>query len=151
MDYVIPTWHPFLVHFPIVLLLLAGGLSVGYAVTGRALWRTLTGAALGLGTLGALFANRTGEALHDEVEGTPIVEVFVEQHEEFGEWALWLGAGATLVWLGVTVWQRRTARSLDVRDPLWARLLLAGLALAAAVLVLRAGHLGGIMVWGVAG
>ena len=151
MTYEIPTWHPFLVHFPIALFVLGGGAGVLYAVTGRELWRVATGLTLGLGTFGALLANRTGETLHEQVEGTPIVEELVERHEAFGEWALWVGLAAFLVWLGVMLWRRRKERAPEERDPLGLRLVVATLALAAAVLVVLAGRLGGIMVWGVAG
>lgn len=155
MDYDIPTWHPIVVHFPIALLIFGGGLAVLYAATGRDPWRTVTGLAVGLGTLGALVANRTGEALYEQVEGTPIVEELVGRHETFGEWALWLGIAATLAWGGAMLWRRRAAlgteaRDPEARDPLGVRLLVAALALAAAVLVALAGHLGGTMVWGIA-
>lgn len=149
MDYVIPTWHPFAVHFPVAFLLLGALAGVVWAATGRALWRSVTGLAVGLGTLGALAANRTGEALHDEVEGTPIVEELVERHEQFGDWALWLGLAAVLAWVGVVVWRRRREFGAEEPTPLGLRLLVAALAVAAAVLVLLAGRLGGTMVWGV--
>lgn len=149
MTYEIPVWHPLVVHFPIALLLLGGGVAVVYAATGRALWRAGTGLLVSLGTLGAWAANATGEALYAHVEGSPIVEELVGLHELLGKWTLALGAAATLVWLGVLAWRRRTERDHEP-DPLAVRLVLAVLALAAAVLVALTGRLGGVMVWGVA-
>lgn len=151
MTYEIPVWHPFVVHFPIALLVLGGGVAVVYAVAGRALWRAATGLLVAFGTLGAWAANATGDSLYAHVEGTPIVEELVGRHEALGTWTLALGAAATLVWLGVLAWRRRTGRSFDEPDPLAVRLLVAALALAAAVLVVLTGRLGGIMVWGIAG
>ncbi len=151
MTYEIPVWHPFVVHFPIALLLLGGGVAVVYAATGRTLWRAVTGLLVSVGTLGAWAANATGETLYAHVEGAPIVEELVGRHELFGKWTLALGAAATLVWLGVLAWRRRSGRAFDEPDPLAVRLVLAALVLAAAVLVALTGRLGGVMVWGVAG
>lgn len=150
MTYEIPVWHPLVVHFPIALLLLGGVVAVGYAATGRALWRAMTGLLVSAGTLGAWAANATGEALYAHVEGAPIVEELVGRHELLGQWAFVLGVAATLGWLGVSGWWRRSGRDREP-DPLAARLVLAALALAAAVLVVLTGRLGGVMVWGVAG
>jgi uncharacterized membrane protein len=145
----IPYWHPVVVHFPIALLIFGAGTAAMYAVVGRAFWRGVTLLAFAAGTLGAWAAVWTGETIYEAVEGTPIVEALVETHEEFGEWALWLGVATTLVLVGITLWARRTKR--DAADPLLLRLVVLALALAAAALVARAGHLGGTMVWGVAG
>lgn len=150
MTYEIPVWHPFVVHFPIALLVLGGGVAAAYAMSGRALWRAVTGLLVAFGTLGAWAANATGEALYAHVEGTPIVEELVGRHEALGNWTLALGAAATAVWLGVLAWRRRAGRTFDEPDPLGVRLAVAALALAAAVLVVLTGRLGGVMVWGVA-
>ena len=149
MNIEIPYWHPVVVHFPIVLLLFGALMVTVYTVVGRSFWREVALLAFSLGTLGAWAAVWTGETLHHEVEGTPIVEELVEHHEEFGEWALWLGLATTLLLLGIEVWVQRTKR--DTAVPLPLRLGVLVLALAAAVLVARTGHLGGLMVWGVAG
>lgn len=149
MNIEIPYWHPVVVHFPIALLLFGAAMAVVYAVVGRAFWRGVTLLAFAVGTLGAWAAVQSGETIHDAVEGTPIVEELVERHEEFGEWALWLGVATSLLLLGIEVWNRRANR--DAADPVALRLAVLALALAAAALVARAGHLGGLMVWGVAG
>jgi hypothetical protein len=124
-----------------------------YAVTGRALWRTLALAAFAVGALGAWAAVATGESLYEEVEGTPVVEALVEDHAAYGEWALWASVATTLLLGGGAVWDRRTgrggARDATARDAVWLRLAVVVCALAAVVLVGLAGHLGGLMVWGV--
>ena len=151
MNVEIPYWHPLVAHFPIALLIFGAGMAVGYAVVGRAFWRGVTLLAFAAGTLGAWAAVWTGETIYEGVEGTPIVEALVETHEEFGEWALWLGVATSLVLVGIALWRRFTERDAAAADPVAVRLVALALALAAAVCVARAGHLGGTMVWGVAG
>lgn len=151
MTYDIPVWHPFVVHFPIALLLLGGAVAVAYLVTGRGLWRAVTGLVVGTGALGAWVANATGEAMYTHVEGTPIVEELVGRHESLGAWAMWVGAAAFLAWLGVSLWRWRTANDRPARDPIGLRLLVAVPAVTSAILVVLTGRLGGLMVWGIAG
>ncbi len=151
MNVEIPYWHPLVAHFPIALLIFGAGMAAAYAVVGRAFWRGVTLLAFAAGTLGAWAAVWTGETIYEGVEGTPIVEELVESHEEFGEWALWLGVATSLVLVGVVLWRRLTQPGAAAADPVAVRLVVLVLALTAAVLVARAGHLGGTMVWGVAG
>jgi uncharacterized membrane protein len=146
MDLVIPYWHPLVVHFPIALVVFGAAAALAYAALGRAFWRGVSLVAFCGGTLGAWAANVTGETIHEAVEGTPVVEALVEQHETYGEWTLWLCIAVVLVLAGA-MWAQRGAG--DAADPLPWRLAVVVLALAAAVLVVLAGHLGGTMVWGV--
>lgn len=149
MDLEIPYWHPVVVHFPIALILFGAAAAVVYAVVGRAFWRGVALLAFALGALGAWAANETGETIYNEVEGTPVVEAFVDRHEAYGEWALWLSVATALVLAAATWWAQRAGQAGRRRDPLAWRLVVVVLGVAAAVLVALAGHLGGTMVWGV--
>jgi uncharacterized membrane protein len=149
MDLVIPYWHPIVVHFPVALLPFGAVAAAVYAVTGRSLWRTVALLAFVAGALGAWASVATGETIYEEVEGTPVVETFVEQHETYGEWALWTSVATVLLLVGAAGWNWRAERGAGARDPLTLRLVVLVFALAAAVLVALAGHLGGLMVWGV--
>ena len=146
-DYAIPTLHPMAVHLPLVAIPAAAVAAVGYAAVDGAPWRY---AALGLsavGAAGALFATRTGESLHHELRGEPMVDLLIEAHEETGEWALYATAAAAVL-LAVLAWRARRGRT-GTDTPRAPRIVAAVLLIAAAVLVLYTGHVGSTMVWGV--
>lgn len=151
VQYEIPVWHPVVVHFPIALLTFGAGAAVAYAVLGRAFWRRVALLAVAPGAVLAWAAVATGEALYEEVEGTPLVEELIERHEVLGEWAFWVSLIAAAALAGVTLWLRRTGSDPARPEPLALRLGVAALVAAAAVLVLLAGRSGGTMVWGVPG
>ncbi len=151
-EYSIPYWHPLAVHFPLVFLLLAGGTSAVYAIIGTALWRRALLTFLALGAAAAFWAERTGEALHDSMEGTPIVEELVEFHQTAAHWTVRASLVALLVGIGLTYWWRRRTASRTrplqtIREPIWMRLVLLILAGTAAMLVAYTAHVGGVMVW----
>lgn len=74
--------HPAVVHFPIVLLLLAAPVAV-VAVFGRSRCLPVIAAVLlGLGALGAVVAVQTGENESERVAETPALEAVMEEHEE---------------------------------------------------------------------
>ena len=155
-QYEIPYLHPLVVHFPLVLLLLAGAAAVAYAISGTAVWRRALLILLALGTLAAFAAERTGGALEESMEGTPIVDELVEFHETAAHWTVRTSLLALLVGIAMTIWWRRrhsTHKLVDssakTREPLWMRLVLLALAVVAAVLVAYTAHVGGVMVWGV--
>ncbi|MCH8030961.1 MAG: hypothetical protein IIB09_03975, partial [Bacteroidetes bacterium] len=77
-QYDIPYLHPLVVHFPLVLLLLAGGAAVAYAIRGTAVWRRALLILLALGALAAFAAEQTGKALEESMEGMPILDELVE-------------------------------------------------------------------------
>ena len=149
LEYTIPYQHALAVHFPLVLLLLAGGAALVYAVRGTAVWRQAMLWLLGLGTITAFWAKWTGPALLESMEGTPIVERLVETHESGALWTVVLGSLAFVVALGATVWLRRQSAAASAKEPLWVRLLVLAIAGLAAVAVAWTAHVGGVMVWGV--
>ncbi|MDX1547241.1 MAG: DUF2231 domain-containing protein [Rhodothermales bacterium] len=150
-QYEIPYLHPLAVHFPLVLLLTAAGTATVWAVRGAAFWRRCTLLLTGLGMAGGLAAYWTGDDLYEGMEGTPIVEELVGLHEDLALYTLIVAALGLVTLAGLSVWlERRTTLERDPPDPLWARLVVAVLALAAGVLVALTAHAGSTMVWGVA-
>lgn len=150
-QYEIPYLHPLAVHFPIVLLLLAGAVGMIYLVRGTAVWRHAAVVLLALGAAGAFWAQETGESLEGDVRGEPMVEAILDTHEEAAEWTLWSALLALIAFAAASVWLRRLPAPTEVgkQDPVLFRAALAAVALVPAVLVAYTGHLGGLMVWGV--
>lgn len=149
-QYEIPVLHPLLVHFPLALFLVAGLCAILWSIRGASFWRRATLMLLTIGMVGGIFAYFTGEALEEQVEGTPIVEELVGLHETFALYTL-IVAGLGLVMLaGLSLWlERRTTLERDPPDPLAPRLIVTFVIVAAAVLVAFTAHIGGTMVWGV--
>ncbi|MFQ5569333.1 MAG: DUF2231 domain-containing protein [Rhodothermales bacterium] len=150
-QYDIPVLHPLAVHFPLALILLAALATWLWCLRGTTFWRRCALFLFTFGMGGGLFAYFTGEAMEEQSEGTPIVEELVEMHEEMALYTL-IVTGVALVALVVLPWwlERRTAPKDSLNDPFIARIVVALIALAAAVLVAWTAHIGGTMVWGVA-
>ena len=150
-QYEIPYLHPLAVHFPLVLLLLAGLAALVYLARGTSIWRNAIMIFLVLGAAGAFWAGETGETLEESVRGEPMVEAIVETHSQTADWTLWAALGALVLFGAATVWLRRLPEPTSVgeRDPIALRAALALVALVPAVLVAYTAHLGGLMVWGV--
>ena len=155
-QYDIPYLHPLVVHFPLVLLLLAGGAAAAYSIRGTAVWRRALLILLALGALAAFAAEQTGKALEESMEGMPILDELVEFHEAAAHWTVRTSFLALFVGLVLTIWWRRK-QSADTAaestpasfEPLWMRLVLLALAGFAAALVAYTEHVSAVMVWGV--
>ena len=90
-------FHPQIVHFPIVLLIL----SVVFDLVGRATdsewWRKASMAMLVLAVAVGVMAILTGEFVGDRAEKLQrIPEATVDAHGDLGKIAIWLAAGALL-------------------------------------------------------
>ncbi|NNE71256.1 MAG: hypothetical protein HKN29_12950 [Rhodothermales bacterium] len=146
-EYYIPLLHPLVVHFPIVLLLVAAGMVVIWSVRDRDGWLRMACGFAWLGSVAAVVASRTGEQLEEEVRGTPMVETLIDLHELSADWTVLLAFCLSLVLttllFGARWWPNRAG------SPGAIRLLVLLLAIAVAVLIAWTGHLGGLMVWGV--
>jgi uncharacterized membrane protein len=143
-DYTIPVWHPLVVHFPIATLVLAAVVALVWAVSADARW-LLAGCFLAVaGSVGAAVAYLSGDAMKEQAAGVPIVDQLVASHERFALFTLLSAIVAAVAWLAVAFRQRGNA----IPPSVVVRLAVTGLSLVAGALVLRAGHLGGLMVWG---
>ena len=147
-QYKLPVWHPQAVHFPVALLLTAAIVAAVWAVTNRPLWRQMTLVLLGLGTISGIVAYQTGEALLEQVSGTPIVDALVEAHEASALFALVV---AMLAFVGLSVYStlRVRRRAQNPGDALEVRIIFLLALLATAALIAWTAHIGGTMVWGV--
>lgn len=133
--------HPAVVHFPIVLLLLAAPVAVA-AVFRRPRWLAVVAAALlGLGALGAVVAVQTGEEDSERVSETPALEAVMEEHEEWAERTQVVALVAAVLALGAVALGRWPGIALG------ARVMAAVGALAAGWCVAETGHYGGILVY----
>ena len=135
------------VHFPIVLAILAGICVVGWLFRDRLAWLQASIWIGILGFIGAVFALRTGEVMEEQSEGVAIVDELVHTHEEMAERLTWI-LGLAVVFLLYSYWRSKA----DVVRPgtaLWMRLVAALLFLTVAALAVLTGHIGGLMSWGV--
>ncbi|MEM6328571.1 MAG: DUF2231 domain-containing protein [Bacteroidota bacterium] len=150
-QYEIPYLHPLAVHFPLVLLLLAGAAGMVYLLRGTSVWRVSVLTFLALGAASAYWANETGQTLEADVRGEPMVEAIVETHEDAAGWTFWSAVGALLLVGGMSLWLRRLPAPTEVgkRDPMLMRSAIAMISCVPAILVAYTAHLGGLMVWGV--
>lgn len=148
--YQIPILHPVLVHFPIAFILLAALTALAWLGWGTRFWRNVTLILLIAGFVGGLGAYFTGEAAEEFGEGNARVEQFGKQHESMALLTLVASGLALFVLAAYTGASRRLVSSSNAeeRDMPMVRVVVAILTVAAAVLVARTGHLGGLMVWG---
>ncbi|MEL7167832.1 MAG: DUF2231 domain-containing protein [Bacteroidota bacterium] len=155
-EYELTTWHPLAVHVPVVLVPLGALGACVYAFTGRPRVRAGLLVWFAVTALATWWAMRTGKALYEGVEGTPIVEELIAQHRTTAAWVLRFTIALVLLLAGLSAWRRwrraswRKANSVLRlgRDPLWVRAVVVLLAFVAALLVVYTGHVGGVMVWG---
>lgn len=147
----LPSWeaaHPLVVHMPIGLLMVSTLLVlIGAAPRVPAGFRWATLLVLGLGTLGAFVATRTGEeaeavAEYDSEEAGDLLM----EHGELAEFARNVYLGITLAYAGLLAWQWRSAaaRKGSVHYP--AHLLVFAALAYASIPLANAGHMGGQLV-----
>lgn len=135
--------HPLVVHFPIAGLIIAALLDLVALVVRRP---DLSAAALyvqAIAATGAVAAYFTGEAAEERVEhaleARPLVEAVLERHEDLGKIAMYVAV--------VLVLGRVALVYKGLAEAAGAKMAIAGLSLAAAVLVGLAGFYGGELVY----
>jgi uncharacterized membrane protein len=148
LQYEIPVLHPLAVHFPVALLVSAALFSAVWLVRGRSLGRRIASVLMVLGSAGAVLAYMTGESIEELSEDIPIVEEMIGLHQDLALATVWIS-----ILMSVCVcyleWRRRSADAGSI-DPLPLRTALFSGFFLLALIVLFTGHVGGIMVWGVA-
>jgi uncharacterized membrane protein len=148
----LPGWddlHPLVIHFPIVLLLIAPlFILIGAAVApphGRPYLHSAL-LLMVLGTVAVWFAVATGEATADLVERNPQVVAALERHEDLADSTRIVFTVATIIFaiavFAPRVWQRDTTRLFSTVVPL----VFAVLYGAAALLLVNTAHQGGRLV-----
>ena len=126
--------HPSIVHFPIALGVVGALFAVVYVVFRKEWLRWFAPILLTIALLGAVAAYFSGQSAEDRAEDLNVPHEAIEEHEESSFWVLGLfGLGALLSW--ATHAKRRGE---------WIAALIAVMAAAA---VLRAGYLGGHLVY----
>jgi uncharacterized membrane protein len=142
--YKIPALHPVVVHFPVVLVLVATIFVILWAIHNRrsmlvsAVWIQMAAFAAIVGSY------LSGQVMAENSEGVPIVDALVGLHEEAAWISMWM-AGITLVTaIVVLVRSRRNVSSTET----WIRLIVSLLALLTSLGILWTAHIGGTMVWG---
>lgn len=147
----IPSWaalHPFAVHFPIALLLVAPVLIVVSLVVRAARpWAIAALVLMALGTAGAFLAVATGEAAGETAERAgAVVRAAVERHEEMAETTRNVFAALTVMFamlvLAPMVSRRPLARGVSVAATVIYLALYGG----GALMLVNAAHEGGLLV-----
>lgn len=129
-----PTYHPMIVHIPIVLLILAALLQLVALVrpSGPINWLTFLVAVLG--TAGAYVA---GNLVHPHTDGlSDAAQLVLETHETYADYTLWLGFAGTVL-KSVTLWRKNK----------WLEGLTAVAFVCAAIAVGLASHQGGALTY----
>ena len=97
-----PNLHPLVVHFPIVLLLLAVVLQLIQLFTMNRTMDWVVLLTVGAGFIGAYVA---GNFVHPHTEGlTETAKKVLEQHDKYAMWAMWSSAAAALLKLVSLFW-----------------------------------------------
>ncbi len=141
--------HPIVVHFPIGILLIAW-LPMLIALADkkrRHAWFASAAMLLIVGTLGAFAAVLTGEATEDIVgASSQVIHDAIHEHEEAAELARNLFIAATLVFLVVWGVGAKINEKKRAMVGIVGGVLVVGVYGFAAVALMNAGHLGGVLV-----
>ncbi len=131
-----PNLHPMVVHFPVVLLLLAFFSQLFGFFGFRVQFSWITLFLLAGGFIGAIFA---AQIFHPHAGGLPenVKEIF-ETHEYYGKTTMWLAAIALLF---------KIISHFFLKRKVWAEILVFIIISASAITVSLAGHLGSQMVY----
>ncbi len=129
-----PTYHPMVVHVPIMLLILAGLLQLIALVKPSRPVHVLTLLLAAGGTVGAYVASTL---VHPHTSGiSQAAQLVLEAHEMYADYSLWLGGFGTL-FKAITFWQ-----------PLkWLETVTAAALVCAGIAVGLAGHQGGVLTY----
>lgn len=145
-----PSLHPLIVHFAIVLIILAAALQLLNTVIPKKDLAWLTGAILLIGFLAAWFASKH---LHPHTHGLSAhAELVLKQHDKFADWTINTAAAGIVLQLSyiVSLSYRRPKTSRDRQGghifTTVMRMLVTIVLLASSYCVARAGHYGAQLV-----
>lgn len=129
-----PTYHPMVVHLPIILLLLAALVQLIGLIKPSSPLNWLTFLIAAGGTVGAYVA---GTYVHPHTDGlSDAAQLALETHETYADYTVWLGLLGTLL-KGVTLW----------RPLKWLEGVAALVLVGAGIAVGLAGHQGGALTY----
>jgi uncharacterized membrane protein len=130
-----PNLHPLMVHFPIVLLLLAAILAIANILFLKKELDWLITILTGLGALGAYAAGRW---FHPHVhELTDHMQAVLDQHDLYADWT---------IWLSITAFVLQLVSQFILKQKRWAVILVSLVLAGAAYAVSQAGHYGSQLV-----
>lgn len=130
-----PSLHPLVVHFPIVLLIIAALLQwVGFFVYKKEI-TIVAWALLGLGYIGA-YASSSWFHAHT-AQLSPAIQAVLVEHEQYASYTQWLSGIA---------WVIQSANLFFLKRNFWVNLTVSFLITAAAIFVAYAGHHGAELV-----
>ncbi|NUM56418.1 MAG: hypothetical protein HUU46_22500 [Candidatus Hydrogenedentes bacterium] len=147
----LPNWngiHPLIVHFPIVMVLIAP-VFVVFAVILRRHARVLAACALALmiaGTIGAVLAVLSGEAGAELAERVPGAEPVLERHEELAETTRTMLIGVTIVYALIVAAPSVFKKLLNPVPSITLNSAFLLLYLVAVVFLVNTAHQGGVLV-----
>lgn len=133
-------WHPYLVHFPIALMITSCGFYLAWIFTHRKELHTFSQYLLGLSILSAFFAGISGEkaAVLQEPDLTQDVLALLGRHELFANLAIWGGIATFIIWI---FGMNRMTMDSGFK---WVILILL---IALVVFIVFTGQLGGVLVY----
>tara|TARA_R110002072_G_scaffold135388_4_gene276652 strand:+ start:934 stop:1599 length:666 start_codon:yes stop_codon:yes gene_type:complete len=130
-----PNLHPLLVHFPIVLLLLAALISIANILILKRDLDWIITIFTGLGALGAYAAGRWFHPhVHDLTEQ---VQAVLDQHDLYADWT---------IWLSITAFVLQLISQFVLKQKRWAVIVVSLVLAGAAYSVSQAGHYGSQLV-----
>ena len=147
----IPTWdglHPLIIHFPIVLLLVAPVFVILGALMPKS-GRTMYLAALVLmvlGTTSALVAYGTGEAAGKLAERTPQINAALEHHEELAETTRLVFSILTVIFAGLLYVPKLLKFEMGRKTLAAAAIVFLFFYASGAVVLVNTAHQGGMLV-----
>ena len=132
------SWHPLIVHFPLVLLPLSVGVDLLALWRKRPQWQELAYGLLGLGAVASALAVLSGNSAADLYRKNPQVQGFVAAHEDWATLTLLLFLGLALSRLPLQL----QGQLQGGRFKIWLAVAVAGCAL-----LWLTGYTGGEMVY----
>jgi uncharacterized membrane protein len=146
-----PTWdglHPLIIHFPIVLLLIAPLFVILGAIMPKSSRAMYLAALLMmvLGTLSAFVSYQTGEAAGKLAERTPEISAAIERHEDLAETTRLLFSILTVIFAGMLYVPRLLKFEIGRKAQALAAIVFLFFYASGALVLVNTAHQGGMLV-----